>query len=308
MALYNTHRPQDLDEVHGNDGVIDALRTAIEEDNLPHTILLSGGSGMGKTTIARILADYVSGPDDTRELNISNTRGIDMARRICEMVRFKPLRSGARVIVLNECHKATNEFQNAMLEVLEEPPNHTYFILCTTEPDKLLKTVRNRCVEYKVKPLPYQEMSTLIEGVAEEEEAEVGKRIVRKIAQASDGSPRQALTILEQVIGLEEDAQEEAIASYKAMEEFDVPSVCRLILRQGHSKWKDIAGPLKSFNGDAENVRRAMLGYFTAVLLNPKSTQSHDIACFAITALEKNFFDSGKAGLVAALYMIMHPD
>lgn len=306
MALYNRYRPQDLDEIRGNDALVESLR--VEDDELPHTILLSGPSGCGKTTIARILADMVSTPDDTRELNISNTRGIDMARQVIQMTRYRPLRSRARVVVLNECHKATNEFQNAMLEVLEEPPEHTYFILCTTEPAKLLKTVRSRCVEYKVERLSMQETISLLEEVCEGEEVEISGGVLRRIAQHSEGAPREALTLLEKIIGLEDEEQMlEVVKSGESIEDFDVPNVCRIILRGGN--WKDVAGPLKTFNGDVENVRRGMLGYFSAVLLNPKGRpESRDIACFAITNLEKPFYDVGKPGLVAALYMILNPE
>jgi len=308
MALYNDYRPSELSEIFGNESVVDTLATAIEEDQIPHTILLSGPSGCGKTTIARILAEHLSSGSDIKEMNISQIRGIDTARRIIEMTRYKPLRNDARVIVLNECHKATNEFQNAMLEVLEEPPAHTYFILCTTEPEKLLKTVRNRCVEYKVQPLALDNMIGLLKYVADEEEVSVGITVIRRIAQAADGSPRAALTIAEQVFPMEdEETQLDSIRRIRTLEEFDVREVCRTILQRG--KWKGIAAQLKNFNGEAENVRRAMLGYFMAVLLNDRGRpETRDIACYAITNLERNLFDSGKPGLVAAIYMIMHPD
>lgn len=308
MALYNDYRPAELEEVYGNSSLKESLITAIEAEALSHTILLSGPSGCGKTTIARILADTLGTVDDIRELNISDTRGIEMARRIREMCRFKPLRSAARVVILNECHKATNEFQNAMLELLEEPPDHTYFILCTTEPEKLLKTVRNRCVEYKVESLSVQHLQDLITEVAEAEEGEISTKVIRRIAQHAEGSARAALTILEAVLAIEgESAQLEIVDSASAFEEFDIKFVCRTILNNG--PWREVAKRLKDFNGEAESVRRAMLGYFSAVLLNPKGRQeTQDLACYAIKELAHNFFDTGKAGLVAALYVIMHSE
>jgi DNA polymerase-3 subunit gamma/tau len=308
MALYNDHRPQELSELYGNDTVVDLLEAAITDGSLAHTILLSGPSGCGKTTIARILADHVRAGHDLREMNIGKDRGIDTARNINQMVKYKPLRSDKRVVVLNECHKGTPEFWNALLEVLEEPPDHTYFILCTTEPEKLITTVRNRCVQYVVERLKVADCMELCAEVAEHEDKDISPAVLRRIAQTSQGSPRAALSILEKVFAAEdEETQLEVASVLNEVEDFDLKAVCQIILRGG--RWESVAKELKNFNGDVEQVRRAMLGYFTAVLLNSKTPNDKtEAAAFAITNLDKNFFDSGKAGLVLALYIICNPD
>src|SRR3989304_2450876 len=147
-------RPKDLSDIIGNRSIVTSLESILQSKDRPHAFLFTGKQGCGKTTLARILCKRLECSDhDLIEINISNNRGIDTARDIIQFAYVKPLDGRSRVYLLDEVHKSTNDFQNAILKVMEEPPEHLYFILCTTEPQKLLKTVISRCTEYVVSPL-----------------------------------------------------------------------------------------------------------------------------------------------------------
>ena len=148
--LYKRYRPRTLNGVLGNEATKSALSAYLEKGTLPHTLLFHGPSGCGKTTLARILAKQLncSGPDFA-EINCADFRGVDTARDIMRKMIIRPLKD-CRVWLIDECHKLTNDAQNALLKALEDTPEHVYFFLCTTEHKKLLKTIRTRCTEMPV--------------------------------------------------------------------------------------------------------------------------------------------------------------
>jgi len=297
MSLITKYRPEDFDEVYGNDSMLDSLKSAIlNEDRRPSTYLLHGPSGCGKTTLARIISNYL-GCKKPKEYNISDTRGIDAARSIIEKVWYHTF-GVARVIILNECHMATKEFQNAVLEVLEEPPPQTYFILCTTEPEKLLKTILTRCTQFQVSTLTTKMMRALIADVADAEEVELDPDTIGTIAKAAEGSPRSGLSILSKIINLDEDGIEEAIEEVKTSEQHGI-DLCRALMKR--AKWKTVATILKEITDEPETVRYQVMGYFSSVLLkNGDAWAAYILTSF----VETNFMYSKKPGLVLTCYQI----
>jgi DNA polymerase-3 subunit gamma/tau len=155
MTLYIKHRPTDLIGVKGNEDVVEALKNMLlNKESCPHSFLLSGPTGCGKTTLARIIAAELGCfGSDYKEIDSADFRGIDTIREIGKQCMYKPLESSCRVFVIDECHKMTNDAQNAFLKRLEDTPKHVYFILCTTDPSKLIPTIRGRCSQFQVKPL-----------------------------------------------------------------------------------------------------------------------------------------------------------
>ena len=158
--IITDHRPQTFDEVVGNKDLISVLRGMTEREKkhpgkISKTLLFFGKSGCGKTTLARLFAKEVGCSDcNIIEVDVSDNRGIDAVREIKRGARYKPIIGGEKkAYILDEFQGATMDAQQAMLKVLEEPPSHAFFLLCTTAPEKLLETIRNRCKKLKVKPL-----------------------------------------------------------------------------------------------------------------------------------------------------------
>lgn len=293
LPLHRKYRPEDFGDMFGNATMLESLVSMMHREEKPTTYLLHGPSGCGKTTLARIMAEYL-GCKKPREYNISDTRGIDAARSIIEKIWYHTF-DVSRVIILNEVHMATKEFQNAMLEVLEEPPSATYFILCTTEPEKLLKTVLTRCTQFQVTELNRADMTKLLRYAAGIENIDIPTKVLGTIVKHSQGSPRQALTMLGKVIDIGGDEIDDIIQEVRTTDA-TVLELCRALAK--NAKWKAVSKLLKDLKAEPEEVRYAILGYFTNVLLN----EGDDRSAFVLSCFRESFIYSKRAGLVLSCY------
>jgi len=305
MPLQLSYRPVSLDEFFGNLPLKKTIISVMDKVDKPHTYLLTGPSGCGKTTLSRIMANMLNCKDsDLVEYNISEMRGIDAAREIISSCKFVPMYGDVKVIILNECQKATNEFQNSMLEILEEPPETVFFILCTTEPEKLLKTIRNRCTTFHVSPLAKHDMIGLVNWILESEGKKVADKVRDAILFAAEGSPRVVVKILDQIIDLtDEEAQLQSISEI-TIDETLVIDICRKIISTDSpaKRWAELSLMLKGFDSDAEGARRAILGYLSTVILSKKGDEGKRIALIMSEFIHP-YYDSGKAGLIISCYM-----
>jgi DNA polymerase III subunit gamma/tau len=297
MALNIKYRPKTFKQFFGNSPTVKSLQGILEKEEKPHAFFLSGPSGCGKTTLSRIIANELEcNENDLHEINMSNNRGIDTARDIISKAFFKPLYGKTKVYLLDESHRATVDFQNALLKIVEEPPEHAYFIFCTTEPEKIIETIKNRCACYQVALLPLKRIKKLLEYVCEKEKISIGEKHLKQISIASAGSPRQALLILEQVRNLEPENISKSIRSYAEKDKADIKKLCQALLQK--KSWKIVSAVIKNIEAEPETIRRAVLGYMSAVMLNLENEQ----AVIVIENFANNFYDSGKAGLVLACY------
>ncbi len=222
QVIARKYRPQIFDEVIGQRLITDTLKNAIQTDRVAHGYIFSGARGVGKTTTARILAkalNCVKGPtttpcgecDSCREIAASNSvdvleidaasnRGIDEIRQLRDTVRYLPARDRYKVFIIDEVHMLTTEAFNALLKTLEEPPPRSLFILATTEPHKLPATIQSRCQHFSFRLLDYQEIFAQLERIAKAEKVSADEGALSALAQAAEGSLRDGLSLLDQVI------------------------------------------------------------------------------------------------------------
>jgi DNA polymerase-3 subunit gamma/tau len=302
MELYKKHRPKGLAAVVGQEDTVAALENLLEQERLPHSLLFTGPSGCGKTTLARILRERLEcAPNDFYEINCADFRGIDMVREIRRAMSLAPAGGKCRIWLIDECHKLSNDAQNAILKMLEDTPGHVYFFLATTNPSKLLKTIRTRCTDMPVRSLTDKELEALLKKVVRREKKEVPDEVLDQIVQDSLGSARMALVLLDKVIDLEQDKMLEA-ARAKAAEENESIELCRaLIAGRG---WAEVRGILKGLTMPPEGVRHAVLGYARSVMLNAGGATKVARAYLVVDAFRENFYDSLAAGLAAACYEV----
>ena len=223
-ALYRRYRPETFAELIGQSQVTDPLRTALRNDRVNHAYLFSGPRGCGKTTSARILArclNCVEGPTDTPcgvcpscielsrdgggsmdvvEIDAASHNGVDDARDLRERAVFAPARDRYKIFILDEAHMVTPQGFNALLKIVEEPPEHVKFIFATTEPEKVIGTIRSRTHHYPFRLVPPAQMLEYLQSLCVSEKVEVQAGVLTLVVRAGGGSVRDTLSLLDQLI------------------------------------------------------------------------------------------------------------
>lgn len=300
MSLYNKHRPTDLDFVFGNEEIKKSIVDLLSKESKPHAWLLTGEAGTGKTTIARIIAKML-GSEDVSEYNIGDLRGIDNIRELSDKSVYKPFLGECSVYILDEVAGLTKDSQVCLLKLLEDTPAHAYFILCTTDPEKLSKPIRSRCITLETKPLSTADMKQLLIQTANLESYDFSEVRSNMICRVAGGSARTALTMLESVRGLSDDEAVKMLASTViASEDPEINEFVKALVSDNAS-WSSVSAILRNFNGkNAESVRIAVVNYAAAVLKNRDS-----IRHYLILDSFKNPFYDGMSALVRCAYEVV---
>jgi DNA polymerase III gamma/tau subunit len=233
---------------------------------------------------------------DLQEMDMGDLRGIDSVRDIKRQMGLAPLQGSCRVWILDECHRQTGDALSAMLKMLEDTPSHVYFMLATTDPQRLLKAILSRCMEFQVGPLQEESLVRLLRMVVRKEGKQVPLDILKSIALNSLGHPRNALVLLDSVIDLPEEQRQKAIER-EASQQNQVIDLCRILIKG--AKWRDVSKILSGLKDqEPEGVRRAVLGYCSSVLLNEDSPR----AFLVLDAFKQPTYDIGWPGIVLAAY------
>jgi len=206
----------------------------------------------------------------------------------------------ANGVLVHNCHKITSDAQNAFLKILEDTPKHVFFILCTTDPQSLLPTIKGRCSQFQTSVLSNKLMGELLLEVAEKEGVTIDDELIKVITESSQGHPRNALTILEQVLQVPEKRRLKA-AKIASEEKSESIALCRaLMYKKG---WKEIAVILKGLKTqDPESIRRVVLGYATSVLLN----KDNEMAYYILECFEEPTYNIGFPGIVLACQRVLN--
>ncbi len=206
LALYRKYRPQEFDDVRGQDQVVKPLQGALKQGNVGHAYLFTGTRGTGKTSVARILARALGTSDnDLYELDAASNRGIEDVRALREAVNTLPFESKYKVYIIDEVHMLTKEAFNALLKTLEEPPSHVIFILATTELEKLPETIVSRCEVHTFKSPSRTILKDHVVEIAKKEGFKIEHSAADLIALLADGSFRDATGVLQKILASSSD-------------------------------------------------------------------------------------------------------
>ena len=298
MSLYRKYRPKTFDEMLGNKDQIKSLISILEKKET-HSFLFTGEAGTGKTTAARIAASLLDSSEiSLMEINSANNRGIDTARDIIETMQYKSIDGKNTVFIIDEVHMTSKDFQNAMLKPLEDTPNHIYFFLCTTNPEKLIAPLKSRCSLYKFNPLEDKQIVRLLHLIKRKEKIDVSEELIEEICINSNGIPRTALVMLDMVSTMERKEALQLLSAGIAEDDEDVLSLCRTLLDK-QVNWKSIVSVLKKLNSkDIEKIRWSVMGYMGSVLLSGKNNQAAKI----LDMFTEPFYNTGRNGLILACY------
>ncbi len=298
MKTYQEHRPTTFEKVYGQDTVVFALKQFLRDGNLPRAILFSGPPGTGKTTLGRILASKLGITQmGLQEINFANARGIDVAREIEQASRVMPMSGKNRMFLIDEAHQSTTQAEQALLKLLEDTPPHVYFILCTSEPQKLSRAMATRLTTFTLSLLSAEQ----IRGIIHDLDPEAPQNAITAVVEASGGSARSAIVLLNQLHAA--GYTDEAVAQFTRIsggESAEYKNLVADVVLGGPGKWNAVYNGVRATaKEDLERLRWAVLGYAAAVM---KDTGKSDRMVRVILLFQEPFFQSGVPGFLAASY------
>lgn len=305
MTLYLKYRPQKLEELDLKE-VRESLKKTVESGKIPHAFLFSGPKGSGKTSAARILAKVVNcenrrkdsvepcnrcnqcksitqgGNIDVIELDAASHRGIDDVRTLRNAVKLAPAKAKKKVYVIDEAHMLTLEASNALLKTLEEPPEHVMFILATTNPEKLIETIRSRATLIVFKKASEEEIVRSLRRKVRAEKLKVENEVLKLMAKASDGAFRDADKLLEQLITEKIPFKEKEIEEFLFQKKtIDIEKFLSLLARKETKEALNAVEKVSQAGVSMQNFLEATLSRLRGALLAKLGLEGDDIYDFS---------------------------
>lgn len=265
-ALHVRHRPKRFEDVVGNRAEVRAFSEAIKQREA-QAFLLTGPSGTGKTTLARIAASVLgSESDGLNEIDAATLTGIDDMRQVKELTRYKPFACKSRSIIVDECHSLSGKAWESLLKSVEEPPEYVFWFFCSTQPGKMPATIKTRCLHISLSLCSLEEVEKVVDRVIAAENIEVPDRVGTLVAKEAKGSPRQALVYLAKVEGAK-DYRAAAAMLQSAEEDEPMIAFCRFLIGRKDYSWAraiELLGALDKVN--PESVRIMVCNYIAGAL------------------------------------------
>lgn len=312
MSLYTDYRPTSFEQVFGQDEAVALMKAILNQPHKerPKVFLLEGPAGCGKTTLAMLFANAIgcdtsSSGLDFQVLDSSKDRGIDNIRSIADIMGARPMAKNCdgRVWLFDEAHSLLKASQESMLKICEDVPPSTYIFIATTEPQALGKALKSRCKTITLKPMTPQAAYNTIVDTANRAGIGITAEDASLMAGKCDGSARIAIQILENYM-LNGGNADRAIAMQVGQGEkldADTRALCNAIA-SGRIRWDTMVVPFcRNYNGQAETVRLAILGYLKACILNSNEAQRRKRFIGLIECFLQPYYNNGDAGLVYSL-------
>lgn len=280
--LHIEYRPTCLNEVVGQDAAVESIRKLHDKGNMPHAYLFCGESGVGKTTLARIIGSLLGA--EVREFDAATNSSVQDVRAIIAATAFKSLECDSKLYIIDECHSLSKQAWQAFLKTIEEPPEHSYFAFCTTEDKKVPKTVRTRCHTYPLRPIPTDIIEDYLEDTVQQAGVSVSKDGVRLIAKEAYGSMRQALVYLSMCDGAKTLDEVSAILTAPGATP-EIIDLCRSVMKR--ERLDTVVGILKELDAlgmEPESIRIILMGYMKSVFLNSNGKKTDVLqimSCFS---------------------------
>ena len=291
LVLARKYRPQTFEQVVGQDHVTNTLRNAIRTDRVAHALLFAGPRGVGKTSVARIMAKAMTcqhGPTpspcdvcqsckeitegtalDVFEIDGASNRGINEIRELRENIKYMPCHSRFKIYIIDEVHMLTAEAFNALLKTLEEPPAHVLFVFATTEAHKIPITILSRCQRHNFKRIGLEDMVRSLKRVCQELPFNISEEGLRLLAREAGGSMRDALSLLDQVMAYSEGAvtEDQVLDSLGAIDRKVIFDLSSALLASNVVAVLDLLEELYNYGHDLKRVYRQMLSHFRHLIL-----------------------------------------
>ena len=279
-------RPRSFDEVVGQENVVKSYVRALD-DRASHAFLFIGAAGLGKTSLARLGAEYAGTTKaNLTEVDAATFSGVDDMRSLTATLDYRALgKNSTKSIILDECHRLSAPAWGSVLKRIEEPPDWVMWFLCTTDAAKVPDTIKSRCSTYALKPMRVTELFDYLEGISANEGFKTPRSVIELCAKTADGSPRKALSNLAVCYAVKERVDAARLIADLEVKEEGTPYALARAIADG-SSWsrvQPLLSALAEADENAETVRHTVRAYFTKVII---SSSDEKLVCRALSVLD----------------------